>query len=151
MLFRYTTWCGLDTHCDARPCCSPSSCVPGKPCRYRWRASHLPAAPRWGGTVWGWPGWRCSFCGPPWTRRWRRWGKCCPLADCPVDTRSRGRAPRTWQGIHSPPWHFAPGKLDKKTSEGLVEGRKTCTRSSLEEIEETNKLHTKTQNGFRIN
>lgn len=133
-------WRGLDTHCDAPPCCSPSSSLLGRPCRCRWRASPRLAAPRWGGTGWAWPGWRCSSCGPPSTRTWPCWGKCCPRADCPADTRSKGRAPRKWRETHSPLWHFAPGKLGKKTSEGLEEGKKTCTLSSLKETEKKHRV-----------
>lgn len=148
MFYRCTTLRGLGTHCDARPCCSPSSSPLGKPGMCRWRASRRRAAPRWGGTGWCWPGWRCSSCGPPWTRTWPCWGKCCPLADCPADTHSRGRAPRKWQETHSPLGHFAPGKLDKKTSEDLEEGKKACTLSSLKETERKHIVKKKRQTLF---
>lgn len=113
------------THCDGWPCCSPSSCCPGKPCRCRWKASHQPAEPRWGGTEWEWPGWRCSSCGPLWTHTRQHWVRCCPPAGCPADTHSRGRGPGRWVETHNPPWHFAPGKLDRETSEVHVERTET--------------------------
>lgn len=125
-------WPKESPHCDGQPCCSPWSHCPGKPCRCRWRASRRQAGPRWGGTNLEPPGWRCSSCGPLWTRKWRRWGRCCPPGGCPADTRSRGRGSCRWLETHSPPWCFAPGMSDMETSEAPVEGTKKWSLNSLQ-------------------
>lgn len=107
--------------CDALPCCSPSSCCPGKPCRCKSLGSRRPEGPRWGGTNWDRLGWRCSSCGLLWIRTWPRWGLWCPPGGCPACTHSKAQVSGRWEETHSLPWHYAPDMWDMETSEAHEE------------------------------